>query len=80
MFDTISFLIVAGTFLVVLWLSILLARFLLTAILLSMQRGTVPKPEATFIPAVDPEKHRIKTFRQSPDQDGAQGPRVILHQ
>ncbi len=49
MFDAISILIVAGTFLVLLWLSLLLARFLLSAILLSMQHGAHRGREAAFV-------------------------------
>ena len=39
MSDAISILIVTGTFLVLLWASLLLARFLLSAILLLMKQG-----------------------------------------
>lgn len=52
MFDAISILIVAGTFLVLLWLSLLIARFLLSAILLSMQRGTGRGLETMLLPAL----------------------------
>ena len=52
MFDAISILIVAGTFLVLLWLSLLIARFLLSAILLSMQRVTGRELETVLLPTL----------------------------
>lgn len=51
MFDATAILTVAGTFLVLLCLSILIARFLLWAILASMQHAAHRGFGAAFVPA-----------------------------
>jgi hypothetical protein len=50
MFDTISILIAASAFLVLLWLSIILARWLLSAILVSMQHGAQRGAQTACVP------------------------------
>ena len=69
MFDAISILIVAGTFLVLLWLSLVLARFLLSAILLSMQRGTCRELETMLVPTLTKLHLNPKTFIGEPRKD-----------
>ena len=59
MFDPIAILTAAGAFLFILWLSLLIARFLMWAILESMRHGAHRRPEAALVPT--PTKQHVRT-------------------
>ncbi len=62
MFDAIAILTVTGAFLIILWLSLVLARFLLRAVLASMQHCAQRGTEAVFVPMSANQPANTKVF------------------